>query len=98
MRPFTDVGYEGRANIYSAFALAVSPEAAGRGTMIAFNDRIVSAHWASKYHANAPVRSHSLALMLLCRDSFLFTRAGRLQRRRARQARHVQLALSVPFI
>lgn len=54
MRPFTDVGYEGRANIFSAFSLAVSPEASGRGTMIAFNDRIVSAHWASKYHANAP--------------------------------------------
>ncbi|GAA5917949.1 hypothetical protein JCM6882_004136 [Rhodosporidiobolus microsporus] len=54
MRPFTDIGYEGSANIYSAFTLAVAPDAGGRGTMIAFNDRIVSAHWATKFHANAP--------------------------------------------
>ncbi|GAA5858305.1 hypothetical protein JCM8547_004641 [Rhodosporidiobolus lusitaniae] len=54
MRPFTDIGYEGNANIYSAFTLAVAPDAPGRGAMIAFNDRIVSAHWATKFHANAP--------------------------------------------
>ncbi|GJN91958.1 hypothetical protein Rhopal_004986-T1 [Rhodotorula paludigena] len=54
MRPFTDVGYEGNANIYSAFTLAVAPDAAGRGTMIAFNDRIVPAHWAMKFNGNTP--------------------------------------------
>ncbi|GAA5827118.1 hypothetical protein JCM11251_001124 [Rhodosporidiobolus azoricus] len=54
MRPYTDIGYEGNANIYSSFTLATAADAGGRGTMIAFNDRIVSAHWATKFHANAP--------------------------------------------
>ncbi|BGP39408.1 hypothetical protein JCM10450v2_003360 [Rhodotorula kratochvilovae] len=60
MRPFTDLGYDGNANIYSAFALATAADAAGRGTMIAFNDRIVSAYWATKFHANAPDAFNSL--------------------------------------
>lgn len=95
MRPFTDVGYEGNANIYSAFTLAVAPDAAGRGTMIAFNDRIVPAHWAMKFNGNTPVRR------LLPRrtpdgsltDGLL---AGRVQGLRAGQPRHVR-CVSVAF-
>ena len=43
-----------RAYPSQAVATAVDPQARDRGALIVFNDRIVSAFWASKTNANTP--------------------------------------------
>jgi L-asparaginase len=53
MRPATAVSADGPMNLLQAVALAASADAAGRGTLIAFNDRIASAFYTSKTHSSA---------------------------------------------
>ena len=54
MRPWTGLSYDGDANFFQAVALAASPKARGRGTLIAFNNRILSGFWATKMQPNVP--------------------------------------------
>lgn len=53
MRPSTALSADGPLNLYQAVQLAVTPSAQNRGTMITLNDRITSAFYAVKNHANA---------------------------------------------
>jgi L-asparaginase len=53
MRPSTALSADGPLNLYQAVQLAVSPLALNRGTMVTLNDRITSAWYAVKNHANA---------------------------------------------
>ncbi|KAL1302449.1 hypothetical protein AAFC00_002841 [Neodothiora populina] len=53
MRPSTAISADGPLNLYQAVKLAVTPEARERGTMVTLNDRITSAYYAVKNHANA---------------------------------------------
>ena len=52
MRPATALSPDGPMNLLQAVTLAAHPEAAGRGTLIAFNDRIASAFYTSKTHSS----------------------------------------------
>ena len=51
MRPSTAISADGPKNLYNAVAVATDPSAAGRGVMVALNDRIQSARFVSKTHA-----------------------------------------------
>lgn len=53
MRPSTATSADGPLNLYQAVKLAVTAEAKGRGTMVTLNDRITSAYYVIKNHANA---------------------------------------------
>jgi len=53
MRPATALSADGSLNLLQAAALAASPQSAQRGCMIVLNDRIQSAYYTSKTHANA---------------------------------------------
>lgn len=52
MRPATAVSADGPMNLLTAVALAADPEARGRGVMVAMNDRIGAARFATKTNAN----------------------------------------------
>ncbi|RDW73571.1 asparaginase [Coleophoma cylindrospora] len=54
MRPWTGLSYDGDANFFQAVALAASEDSKNRGSMIAFNNRILSAFWATKLSPNVP--------------------------------------------
>jgi L-asparaginase/glutamin-(asparagin-)ase len=54
MRPSTAISADGPANLYNAVALAASPEAHGRGVMVALNDQIHSARGVSKTNTSTP--------------------------------------------
>lgn len=41
-------------NLFNAVAIAVSPESRDRGALVAWNDRILSAFYVRKMHANNP--------------------------------------------
>lgn len=53
MRPATAISADGPFNLLQAIALAVSPQARGRGVMIVANDRIGSAMYTTKTHTLA---------------------------------------------
>ncbi|UZP36687.1 hypothetical protein NXS19_004503 [Fusarium pseudograminearum] len=53
MRPATAISADGPINLLSAVRLAGSKSAKGRGTMIVLNDKIASARYTVKSHANA---------------------------------------------
>ncbi|BFZ64918.1 hypothetical protein YB2330_006071 [Saitoella coloradoensis] len=53
MRPATAISADGPANLLEAVSVAVDPRATNRGTMIVLNDRIGSAFYTTKTHANA---------------------------------------------
>ncbi|WQF80716.1 Putative asparaginase/glutaminase, L-asparaginase, asparaginase/glutaminase, active site 2 [Colletotrichum destructivum] len=53
MRPATAISADGPINLLEAVTLAASPDARGRGTMVVLNDRIGSAFYTSKTHANS---------------------------------------------
>ncbi|KAL8295762.1 hypothetical protein RB597_009162 [Gaeumannomyces tritici] len=53
MRPATAVAADGPMNLLEAVLLAASPSARGRGAMVVLNDRIGSAFYVTKTHANA---------------------------------------------
>lgn len=53
MRPASAVSADGPSNLLKAIALAGSPDAVGRGTLIALNDRIGSAFYTNKTHSTA---------------------------------------------
>ena len=53
MRPATAISADGPMNLLAAVTLAASPQARGRGTMIVLNDRIASARYTTKAHANS---------------------------------------------
>ncbi|KAL8387289.1 hypothetical protein RB595_010021 [Gaeumannomyces hyphopodioides] len=53
MRPATAVSADGPMNLLEAVSLAASPAARGRGAMVVLNDRIGSAFYVTKTHANA---------------------------------------------
>ncbi|KAJ0158811.1 putative L-asparaginase 3 [Colletotrichum tanaceti] len=53
MRPATAISADGPMNLLEAVTLAASPDARGRGAMVVLNDRIGSAFYTSKTHANA---------------------------------------------
>ena len=53
MRPSTAISADGPLNLYQAVTLAVSPLAKNRGTMVTLNDRITSAFYVVKNHADA---------------------------------------------
>ncbi|MGF7188115.1 L-asparaginase type II [Robbsia andropogonis] len=52
MRPATAVSADGPMNLLQGVSLAASPHAAGRGPMIVLADRIGSAFYTTKRHAN----------------------------------------------
>lgn len=52
MRPESHVSHDGPSNLYSAITVATDPKARDRGALIAFNDRIVSAHYGVKTNGN----------------------------------------------
>ncbi|KAG4429696.1 hypothetical protein IFR05_014819 [Cadophora sp. M221] len=53
MRPNSALSAEGPLNFYDAVRIAVHPEARDRGGMLAFNDHVVSAFYATKTNGNA---------------------------------------------
>ncbi|KAI9888692.1 MAG: hypothetical protein M1814_006502 [Vezdaea aestivalis] len=53
MRPATALSADGPLNILQAVILATSKNALNRGVMVSLNDRISSAFYATKNHANA---------------------------------------------
>jgi L-asparaginase len=53
MRPATAISADGPLNLLQAATLATHPQSKHRGTMIVLNDRIQSAYYTSKTHANA---------------------------------------------
>lgn len=53
MRPATAISADGPLNLLQATALAVDKQAKHRGVMIVLNDRIQSAYYTTKTHANA---------------------------------------------
>ncbi len=48
MRPFTAISRDGPFNLYNAFRVAATPEAAGKGVMVLLNDTIHSARFVTK--------------------------------------------------
>ncbi|KAL1303056.1 hypothetical protein AAFC00_006503 [Neodothiora populina] len=54
MRPASALSADGPLNLFQAVSLAVNPKAVGRGTLVTLNDRITSAFYVSKNHANVP--------------------------------------------
>lgn len=48
MRPFTAISRDGPFNLYHAFRVAATPEAAGKGVMVVLNDTIHSARFVTK--------------------------------------------------
>lgn len=59
MRPSSAMSADGPKNLYNAVALATSLKASGKGVMIAMNDKIQSARWASKMHTSNTDSFHS---------------------------------------
>ena len=59
MRPATAISADGPANLYNAVALAVSPEARGRGPMIVIDDEIRYAREAQKMNTTELDTFHS---------------------------------------
>ena len=59
MRPATAISADGPANLYNAVALAVSPEARGRGPMIVIDDEIHYAREAQKMNTTELDTFHS---------------------------------------
>ena len=53
MRPATAISADGPLNLLQATALAAHPDSRSRGVMIVLSDRIQSAFYTSKTHANA---------------------------------------------
>jgi L-asparaginase len=53
MRPATAISADGPANLYDAVALAVNPQAKGRGPLVVLNDEIHYAHEAQKTNTTA---------------------------------------------
>lgn len=53
MRPASAIAADGSMNLLEAVSLAASPAARARGAMVVLNDRIASAFYATKSHANA---------------------------------------------
>jgi L-asparaginase len=54
MRPWTHLSFDGDSNFFSGAMLAASPEAKGRGLMVAFNSRILPGFWVTKLHSTNP--------------------------------------------
>ncbi|PCG88791.1 L-asparaginase, type II [Penicillium occitanis (nom. inval.)] len=52
MRPATAVSADGPFNLLEAVTVAASPLSRNRGALVVFNDRIVSAYYATKINAN----------------------------------------------
>jgi len=80
MRPATAISADGPLNLLQAVALAASPEATARGTMIVLNDRIHAAFYTSKTHANAldtfqAMEQGSLGFFLNAKPYFYFSPA-----------------------
>ena len=53
MRPATAISADGPLNLLQATAIAAHPDSRGRGVMMVLSDRIQSAFYTSKTHANA---------------------------------------------
>lgn len=53
MRPSTAISADGPSNLLQAVTVAASPEARGRGVMVVLNDRIGSARYTTKTHADS---------------------------------------------
>jgi L-asparaginase len=52
MRPATALSADGPMNLYNAVSLAASPDAAGKGVLVALNDRIACARDVTKTHTS----------------------------------------------
>lgn len=48
MRPSTAISADGPANLYEAITLAASPQAAGKGVLVAMNDQVLDARGVTK--------------------------------------------------
>ncbi|KFA71304.1 hypothetical protein S40288_06726 [Stachybotrys chartarum IBT 40288] len=59
MRPATAISADGPMNILESVVLATAPNARGRGAMIVLSDRIGSAFYVTKTHANAMETFHN---------------------------------------
>lgn len=60
MRNPTLAGPDGPANLLAAVQVAASPQAAGLGTLVVFNDEIHAARFVRKTHTSSPATFHSL--------------------------------------
>lgn len=59
MRTGSDLGYEGRRNLWDAVRVAATPESDGRGTMVVMNEEIHAARYVSKGMSHNPAAFHS---------------------------------------
>lgn len=77
MRPASAISADGPLNLLQGVSLAASSKGRGRGTMIVLNDRIQSAFYTSKTHANTldtfrAVEQGSLGFFLNAKPLFYF--------------------------
>lgn len=77
MRPASAISADGPLNLLQGVSLAASDKGRGRGTMIVLNDRIQSAFYTSKTHANTldtfrAVEQGSLGFFLNAKPRFYF--------------------------
>jgi len=65
MRPSTALSADGPINLYNAVLLAASPDAVGKGVLVAMNDQIQAARDVSKSNTSAPdaFRSPDLGML-----------------------------------
>ncbi|KAF1019950.1 MAG: L-asparaginase [Paracidovorax wautersii] len=80
MRPATALSADGPLNLLQAVALAASPQARGRGTMVVMNDRIESAYYTTKTSTTAvdafqAAEPGSLGMFLGARPHFYYSPA-----------------------
>ncbi|MDQ1817851.1 type II asparaginase [Massilia sp. CCM 9210] len=65
MRPSTALSADGPINLYNSVMLAASPEAVGKGVLVAMNDQIQSARDVSKVNTSTPDSFRTSELGLL---------------------------------
>jgi L-asparaginase len=59
MRTGSELGYEGRRNLWDAVRVAAAPESDGRGTMVVMNDEIHAARYVTKTMSHNPATFQS---------------------------------------
>ncbi len=78
MRPSTALSPDGPMNLYEAVCVAASPEAAGKGVLVVFSDRICAARAVTKtstYHVTA-IGTGEAGLLGVVRDGAVYFSGG----------------------